>query len=85
MHRRLEYSMLEFKASEPEYDPFDVAVCFGPDQYTLLQLTLPLPSGVPYTSLDHSLLKTRIRLALSQAANIPPTRVGGIDVSFHIV
>ena len=81
VYQRLTYDMLEFKTSEPDYDPFDVSVCFGVGQYTLLRLTLPLPDGAPYTSIDHSLLRTRIRLALSRAANIPATRLGGVNVS----
>ena len=80
--QRLVYDMLEFKTSEPDYDPFDVSVCFGIGQYTLLRLTLPLPDGIPYTSIDHSLLRTRIRLALSQAANIPATRLGAVEVLY---
>jgi len=81
VYQSLGYDMLEFKTSEPDYDPFDVSVCFGVDQYTLLRLTLPLPDGTPYTSLDHTLLRARIRLALSRAAKIPATRLGGINVS----
>ena len=82
-YQRNEYNMLEFQTSEPDYDPFDASVCFGVDQYTLLRLTLPLPDGTPYTSLDHSLLRTRIRLALSQAVNVPATRFAGIIVSVY--
>ena len=81
VYQRIMYEVLEFKTSEPDYDPFDVSVCFGVDQYTLLRLTLPLPDGTPYTSLDHSLLRARNRLALSEAANIPATRLGGINLS----
>ena len=80
-YRRNEYNQLEFQTAEPDYDPFDVSVCFGVNQYTLLGLNLLLPDGTPYTSLDHTLLRAKIRLALSQAANVPPTRLGGINVS----
>jgi len=80
-YNRNEYNMLEFQTAEPSYDPYDVSVCFGVDQYTLLRLNLPLPDGTPYTSLDHTLLRARIRLSLSQAANVPATRLGGINVS----
>jgi len=82
-YQRLWYNMLEFKTSEPDFDPFDVSVCFGVDQYTSLRLTLQLPDGTPYTSLDHTLLRARIRLALSQAASVPATRIGGIHVSVY--
>ena len=82
-YQKVGYNMLEFKTSEPDYDPFDVSVCFGIDQYTLLRLTLPLPDGTPYTSLDHTLLRARIRLALSQAVNIPATRLGAIEVNVY--
>jgi len=54
-----EYNMLEFQVAEPDYDPFDASVCFGVNQFTLLRLTLPLPDGTSYTSIDHSLLRTR--------------------------
>jgi len=80
---RNEYNMLEFQVPEPDYDPFDASICFGVNQFTLLRLTLPLPDGTPYTSIDHSLLRTRIRLALSQATNISPTRLAGINVSIY--
>lgn len=75
------YEVLEFKVEEPNFDVYDVSTCFSVDQYTTLRLTLPLPAGIPYTSLDHSLLRTRIRSALSQAANISATRLGDIRVS----
>ena len=81
--QRNEYNMLEFQVAEPDYDPFDASICFGVNQFTLLRLTLPLPDGTPYTSIDHSLLRTRIRLALSQATNISPTRFAGINVSIY--
>ena len=85
IYQRIAYEMLEFMTSEPDYDPFDVSVCFGVDQYTLLRLTLLLPDGTPYTSVDRSLLRARIRLALSEAANIPATRLGGINVSVLLI
>lgn len=74
--------VLEFKTEEPaDFDVFDVSVCFSPDQYTILQLTLPLPEGINYSSLDHTLLRSKVRLALSQAVNISTSRLGGINVS----
>ena len=73
--------VLEFKADEPDFDVFDVSVCFSVDQYTILRLTLPLPNDVTYTSVDHSLLRSRVRSALSQAANVSASRFGGINVS----
>lgn len=73
--------VLEFRTEEPNFDVFDVSVCFSVDQYTILWLMLPLPDGVTYTSLDHSLLRTRVRSALSQAANVSASKLGGIDVS----
>ena len=73
--------VLEFRTEEPDFDVFDVSVCFSVGQYTILQLTLPLPNNVTYTSLDHSLLRSRVRSALSQAANVSASRLGGINVS----
>ena len=73
--------VLEFRTEEPDFDVFDVSVCYSVDQYTILRLTLPLPDDVTYTSLDHSLLRSRVRSALSQAANVSASRLGGINVS----
>ena len=69
VYQRVGYKMLENKTSEPDYDPFDVSVCFGVGQY------IHITDGTPYASIDHSLLRARIRLALSQAANLPATRL----------
>ena len=73
--------VMEFRIDEPNFDVFDVSVCFSVDQYTVLRLILPLPESVGYTSLDHSLLRTSVRSALTSAVNISATRLGGIDVS----
>ena len=75
------YHVLEFQTVEPDFDVFDTSICFGVDQYSLLRLTLPLPAGTLLTSLDHTQLKSKVRMALSQAVNIPATRIGGIHVS----
>ena len=75
------YHILEYQTVEPDYDVFDVSTCFGIDQYSLLRLTLPLPDGTLLTSLDHTLLKSKVRLALSKAVNVPASRIGGIHVS----
>ena len=73
--------VMEFRIEEPNFDVFDVSICFSIDQYTILRLVLPLPEGVGYTSLDHSLLRTKVRSTLAVAANISASRLGGIDVS----
>jgi len=75
------YHVLEFQTVEPDFDVFDVSICFGIDRYSFLRLTLPLPAGTFLTSLDHTLLKSKVRMALSQAVNIPASRIGGIHVS----
>ena len=77
--------VMEFRTDEPNFDVFDVSVCFSFDQYTVLRLTLPLPGGVSYTSLDHSLLRTSVRSSLTSAVNISASRLGGIDVSNNCV
>ena len=73
--------VLEFRTEEPNFDVFDVSVCFSVDQYTTVRLILPLPDGIRYTSLDHSLLRTTVRSTLSAAANVSASRLGGINVS----
>ena len=78
------YDVLESRMEEPDFDVFDVSVCFSVDQYTVLRLTLPLPDHVLYTSLDHSLLRSTIRSVLSQAANVSASRFGGISVSLNV-
>lgn len=75
------YHVLEFQTVEPDSDVFDASICFGVDQYSFLSLTFPLPPGTVITSIDHTLLKLKVRTALSQAANIPASRIGGINVS----
>ena len=75
------YHVLEFQTVEPDFDVFDASICFGIDQYSYLRLTLPLPAGTLLTSLDHTLVKSKVRMALSQAVNIPASRIGGIHVS----
>lgn len=72
--------VLEFRTEEPNFDVFDVSVCFSVNQYTTLRLILPLPDGVSYTSLDHSLLRTTVRSTLSVAANVSASRLGGINI-----
>ena len=79
------FNVLEFQTVEPNYDVFDVSICFGVDQHSFLSLTLPLPAGVRFTSIDHTLLKSKVRMALSQAVNIPASRIGGIYVSIICV
>ena len=75
------YHVLEFQTVELDFDVFDASICFDVDQHSYLSLTLPLPAGVLFTSLDHTLLKSKVRTALSQAVNIPASRIGGIHVS----
>lgn len=78
------YHVLEFQTVEPDFDVFDASICFGIDQYSLLSLTFPLPAGTLLTSLDHTQLKSKVRMALSQAVNIPASRIGGIHVSSSV-
>ena len=75
------YHVLEFQTVEPDFDVFDASICFGVDQHSFLSLTLPLLAGVLFTSIDHTLLKSKVRMALSQAVNIPASRIGSIHVS----
>ena len=75
------YHLLDYQSTEPDFDVFDASICFGVDQYTYLSLTLPLPAGTPLTSLDHTQLKSKVRMALSNAVNIPASRIGGMHVS----
>ena len=75
------YHILDFQTVEPDFDVFDASICFGIDQYSLLSLTLSLPAGTLLTSLDHTLLRSKVRMALSQAVNVPASRIGGIHVS----
>ena len=77
------YHVLEFQTVEPDFDVFDASICFGVDQYSFLRLTLPLPTGTLLTSLDHTQLKSKVRMALSQAVSIPASRIGGIHVSVN--
>ena len=79
------YHVLEFQTVEPDFDVFDASICFGIDQYSFLRLTLPLPAGTLLTSLDHTQLKSKVRMALSQAVNIPASRIGGIHVSSSVI
>ena len=78
------YHVLEFQTVEPDFDVFDASICFGVDQYSFLSLILPLPAGTLLTSLDHTQLKSKVRMALSQAVNIPASRIGGIHVSSSV-
>ena len=78
------YHVLEFQTVEPDFDVFDTSICFGVDQHSFLSLTLPLPAGTLLTSLDHTQLKSKVRMALSQAVNIPASRIGGIHVSSSV-
>ena len=79
------YEVLESRTEEPDFDLFDVSVCYSIDQYTTLQLALPLPNSVNYTSIDHSLLRSRVRSAFALAANVSASRFGGINVGYSIV
>ena len=76
-----EYHVLEFQTMEPDFDVFDVSICFGLGQYSRFRLTLPLPAGTSLASVDQTLLKSNVREALSQAVNIPASRIGSIHVS----
>lgn len=73
--------VLEFRVVEPNFDVFDASVCFSFDQYTVLRLILPLPNYVSYSSMDHSLLRSRVRISICQAVNISASRIGAINVS----
>ena len=77
----LAYNMLEFQTVELDFDVFDVSICFGLGQYSRFRLTLPLPAGTSLASVDQTLLKSKVRMALSQAVNVPASRIGGIHVS----
>ena len=76
-----EYHVLEFQTVEPDFDVFDVSICFGLGRHSQFWLTLPLPAGTSLASIDHTLLKSRVRTALSQAVNIPASRIGSLYVS----
>ena len=76
-----EYHVLEFQTVEPDFDVFDVSICFGLGRRSQFWLTLPLPAGTSLASIDHTLLKSRVRTALSQAVNIPASRIGSLYVS----
>ena len=78
------YHILDYQSTEPDFDAFDASICFGVGQYTYLRLTLPLPAGTPLTSIDHTQLKSKVRMALSNAVNIPASRIGGIRVSTSV-
>ena len=75
------YHVLEFQTVEPDFDVFDVSICFGLGQFSRFRLTLPLSAGMSLASVDQTLLKSNIRMALSQAVNVPATRIGSIHVS----
>ena len=77
----LAYHVLEFQTVELDFDVFDVSICFGLGQYSRFRLTLPLPAGTSLASVDQTLLKSKVRMALSQAVNVPASRIGGIRVS----
>ena len=76
-----EYHELEFQMVEPDFDVFDVSVCFGLNQYSHFNVTLPLPAGTSLVSIDHTQLKSKVRAALSQAVNVPASRIGRLYVS----
>ena len=78
------YHVLEFQTVELDFDVFDVSICFGLGQYSRFRLTLPLPAGTSLASVDQTLLKSKVRMALSQAVNVPASRIGGIHVSGSI-
>ena len=59
---------------------FDVSVCFGLGQHSHFRLMLPLPGGTSFASVDHTLLKSKVRAALSQAVSVAASRIGSLHV-----